>query len=128
MRRTSWFRSVAAVLALWFPLVVGEPSLLQPCPTHGAVVGAMQHHGSPASAHSGHGATHHNDQAPTQHHQCTCLGCCAGSPSVAIATLSVALGFDVVTYDRSEQWATADVLPRPGPDYSYPFKTGPPRA
>src|SRR4051794_27024513 len=127
MRRTSWFRSVAALLALWFPLVVGEPSLLQPCPTHGAA-GVAQHHGSPMAAHSGHSTTNHHDQAPTQQHQCTCIGCCAGSPSTALAPLSVALGLDVVTYARSVQSATADVLPRPGPDYSYPFKTGPPRA
>ena len=38
MRRTWWFRPLASLLTLWFPLIVGEPSLLQPCPTHGSVV------------------------------------------------------------------------------------------
>src|SRR6185503_6762068 len=135
MRRTSWFRSLAAALAAWFPLVVGEPSLLQPCPTHGAAIVASQsapaaHH---AGAHEGHTAadaapSHNHDSSPNgDHHTCSCIGCCTSSAS------SVALPQTLETIDATIIDVPSAVLPsavelaRPAPAFSRPYTTGPPR-
>ena len=158
MRRTWWFRPFAALFAAWFPLVVGEPSLLQPCPTHGAAAAVthaapsahaalaasvphsqhVQHaehsRSSPEAAHVehhdafNHGSTHHDSAPNHQHHNCTCIGCCAGSvgsvvlPSAPTATIDATVRI-VATAQRS-----TETLPRPAPEFSRPYTTGPPRA
>ena len=52
MRRTSWFKPIAVLLAVWLPLIVGEPGLVHACPTHGAptIVRAQHILGHPGHA------------------------------------------------------------------------------
>jgi hypothetical protein len=127
MRRKPWFKSFATLLAVWFPLVVGEPSLLQPCATHGAVQATTDGHG-------GHGApqaeaSEHDPGTPDgTHHECTCIeGCCASfaAPTAPSAPETLVAALEP---DAAPQYATVEALPRPGPEFSRPYNTGPPRA
>src|SRR6185503_9075973 len=120
-RRPFWLRAFAALLAVWFPLVLGEPSLLQPCPTHGA-----------AAAHAGHGApatTHGHNQAPTnKHHDCTCIGCCTAGSAAAVAPAATEFVVAIsLTGEPDIAPAAAAARPTP-PEFARPYTTGPPRA
>ncbi|HXT19037.1 MAG TPA: hypothetical protein VN706_25645 [Gemmatimonadaceae bacterium] len=142
MRRTPWFRALASLLAFWLPLVAGEPGVLQPCPMHGAghAIAASMHgsmHGSmhmtsSAAAMHAHHASHHassNTKQPGHnHHDCTCIDCCAvggallrapDAPRVEIATLIDAPLRSVPSVES---------LARPAPEFARPYTTGPPRA
>lgn len=135
MRRTSWFRALATMLALWFPLIAGEPGVLQPCPMHGAgpaiarsmgltgsvpeSMGHMHHARHAAPAHGGHVPGH-------SHHRCTCVNCCAGAALLRAADApTLATGTVLIGSPASE--ASAQTLARPAPEYSRPYTTGPPR-
>src|SRR4029079_1541964 len=133
MRRTPWFRALATCLAVWFPLVVGEPGVLRPCAMHGSAVGATavpasghSHHAA-ASAESGHGG-HAPASAPThQHHACTCIGACAGSAAVALTTSAPELPALTIAYRPASILPSGERLARPAPSFSRPYTTGPPR-
>lgn len=147
MRSSPLFRTMATLLALWLPLVAGEPGLLQPCPMHGAE-GALIASFRGASAersvapdHAGGDHAHHQaaaassvetDHSPASTHDhncCSCIdGCAPGAPIAFAAppapTLEVANGVQIpVSAIRG-----VESLPRPGPEYSRPYTTGPPRA
>lgn len=138
MRRTWWFNPLATLLTLWLPLIIGEPSLLQPCPTHGAAVvaSAATANAHQASANGQQHTAHHAASADSadhgsapdhQHANCSCIGCCTGSPAITpnfgapIATVVVA------TYTAAPPPVEAAALPRPAPEYARPYNTGPPR-
>src|ERR1700754_5062453 len=108
--RPFWLRAIAAILAVWFPLVIGEPSLLQPCPTHGA------------AAHASHGATtkaHGHDQAPPNtHHDCTCIGCCAAGSPAAAAPLPTEIVVGIARFDEPRIAPIAASLRPAMPEFS----------
>jgi hypothetical protein len=137
MRRTSWFRALAVSLAVWFPLVIGEPGVLQPCPMHGAVAAATSN--ASTSAHAHHAAASaevvHGTHAPAgapapthNHHACTCIGACAGSAAVALTTSAPELPALTVAYRPASILPSGERLARPAPSFSRPYTTGPPRA
>jgi hypothetical protein len=131
------------VLTLWLPLIIGEPSLLQPCPMHGAAFLAAAANGAMSSgmahrlatgmAHEAHAVagtpvSGHDHSSPGHHHICTCIGCCAGSPA-AVPTFGTSVATIVVaTYVAASEPVESAALPRPAPPFSRPFTTGPPRA
>jgi hypothetical protein len=140
MRRSRWTRPFAALFAVWFALMLGDPGTLHSCPMHGGHGG---HGGAPAAAatasgHGAHGAHAMHDVASAdamshdgaQHHgktgPCTCMGqCCAASilaPLPAVAALHVP-----VTVARVEQPLLVAVGDAPAsPDLRLPFANGPP--
>lgn len=138
MRRTWWFRPLATLLTLWFPLIVGEPSLLQPCPMHGSMFVASAttpashaaHHG--AAGHAAHQAAHApasgHHSTPGHHHICTCIGCCTSSAAVASTFEGPATTIIVATYEPVVGHATGESLYHAEPEFSRPYTTGPPRA
>lgn len=144
MRRTPWFRSLASLLAVWLPLIAGEPGLLHPCPMHGAgraVFASLRGEALPApaashdAAHSHHmaagGDGHASHQTPApghSHHDCTCIGCCTVSASAFVAPAPPTAEFVVAEYATARTVPSVESLARPAPEYSRPYTTGPPRA
>ena len=140
MRRTPWFRALATCLAVWFPLVVGEPGVLPPCPMHGGAVAetnaaapaapapVTHSHHAAASAEVSHGSTAPANSPTHGHHACSCLGVCAGSASVALTTLPPELPAVTVAYRPASLLPSGERLARPAPSFSRPYTTGPPRA
>ena len=138
MRRTPWFRALATCLAVWFPLVIGEPGVLQPCPMHGALAAATTgRHPAPTAAHSHHAAAstdgshgaHAPANAPTHdHHACTCIGACAGGAAVALTNSVLELPAVTVAYRPASILPSGERLARPAPSFTRPYTTGPPRA
>jgi hypothetical protein len=135
MRRTPWFRALATYLAVWFPLVVGEPGIVQPCPMHGGVVTTASTAPSPSHSHHGVGAgqTGHADHAPASapthdHHACTCIGACAGSAAVALTTAAPGIPAATVAFRPASILPRGERLARPAPYFARPYTTGPPRA
>jgi hypothetical protein len=151
IRRTAWFRTLATLLAVWLPLVAGEPGVLQPCPMHGAaraviatlrgqpvepgMVGGTgpaatsshQHHdmGSATSA----SADHSSPASNHAHHTCSCIdGCSAASLVAFVVPQQPATEFVVAAYETTRSVPTVASLARPSPEFSRPYTTGPPRA
>lgn len=73
--------------------------------------------GAPASQAPGH-----------DHHNCTCIGCGAGSAAVVPTFEGPTADFEVVTYYAESAPTSAESLPRSPPPFSRPYTTGPPRA
>jgi hypothetical protein len=132
MRRNSVFRTLATMLALWLPLVAGEPGLLHPCPMHGAgraVAAAIRGEVPAAQAASLHGHHAANHQAPSHsHHDCTCIDCSTVATAAFIAPSAPAAEFTVAEYAVARSVPSVESLARPAPEYSRPYTTGPPRA
>jgi len=122
MRQKRWFRAVATVLAVWFPLIVGEPGVVHACPAHGGVAVS-----TPAPTAHHHGASH-GSQPGHDHHDCSCISCCVGSVVAAPAPAGPTTAFVVAIRDADTGRSTAPSRPRQAPDYSRPYTTGPPRA
>lgn len=142
MRRAFWFRSVASLLALWLPLVTGEPGLLQPCEMHGAGrlvlasfgvgASAVSEHGT-ASSHGHHAATaasDHSKGAPSDHggHQCSCIDGCTVAGAAFVAPKAPTASVVVAEVAVARSVPTVESLARPAPEFSRPYTTGPPRA
>jgi hypothetical protein len=150
-RRTVWFRSLATLLAVWLPLVAGEPGLLQPCPMHGAgraviaslrgepiqpgMVGGSAPAAPAATMHAAHnheassaGADHSAPASGHQHHACSCIDGCATSAVAFIAPDAPTAEFIVASYAAIRSVPSVESLPRPAPEFSRPYTTGPPRA
>jgi len=137
MRRTPWFRALATCLAVWFPLVVGEPGVMRPCAMHGGGPTATATATTPAaSGHSHHAvanaaASHRNHtpaNAPTHdHHACTCIGACTGSAAIALITSAPDLPALTIAYRPAAILPSGERLARPAPSFSRPYTTGPPR-
>jgi hypothetical protein len=136
MRRSVRFRSLAAVLAFWFPLVTGEPGILATCPAHGATSAMLAH----APSDAGHGASHmhhaasqggesrHHSAPGHNHKDCTCIGCCCAASGALRAPELPAVELAVVEYQVAPSVPSVESLPRPAPEFSRPYTTGPPRA
>jgi len=122
MRQTRWFRAAATLLAVWFPLIVGEPGVVHACPAHGGVVATTSaatmphHHGAPHGSQPGH-----------DHHDCTCISCCVGSVVAAPVPVAPATVFVDAIRDAETGHPAVASLPRQAPEYSRPYTTGPPR-
>jgi hypothetical protein len=137
------------LLAMWLPLVAGEPGLLQPCPMHGAgpavtaslrgelsklgLLGApaAEHsssHGHHAAASSAAQADHSAPASSHDHHTCSCIDGCTAT-AVAFVTPAVPTAeFTVAEFAAVSSIPGVESLPRPGPEFSRPYTTGPPRA
>jgi len=130
VRRTSWFRPIAVLLAVWLPLIVGEPGVVHACPTHGAPAVTRAQHTSVATAEHHHAAAaqQSHDSAPSHdHHNCTCISCCTGSvaaPATPVAVTTVV----VARYETRSLQPGAQSPPSLAPEFSRPYPTGPPRA
>jgi hypothetical protein len=120
MRRTLLTRALAAIMAVWLALVLGEPAALHHrCPMHDgpapaavdAVHAGHESH-APSSDHGGHG--------------CTCIGTC--SAAGGIAALVANPGAVVALESRRVESPTPDH--RAAPDarraFALPFANGPP--
>lgn len=121
MRRKSWFRAVATVLAVWLPLIVGEPGVVHACPAHGGAAATMtmamaHHHGMPHGSQPGH-----------DHHDCTCISCCVGSVIAAPTITAPTILFVDAIREAGAAYPAASIA-RQAPEYSRPYTTGPPRA
>lgn len=137
MRRDLWFRSLASFLAVWFPLIIGEPGALHPCPMHGAAAAhATMHHGAMSHAAMEPGAmddaaTHDaSPNAPTAPHHshagCTCITCCAVSVAGLLAPDAPASTIDVVVRSVVAALPPATQPLQSGATHVRPYPTGPP--
>jgi hypothetical protein len=149
MRRKAWFRSLATLLAMWLPLVAGEPGLLQPCAMHGAeraVIASLRGEpiqasmagGSAAGHSSSHG--HHaaasssaesHESAPAQghdHHTCSCIDGCTAAAVAFVTPVAPTAEFTVAEFAAATTVPNVESLARPAPEFSRPYTTGPPRA
>lgn len=131
MRRTLWFRSLATLLAVWFPLMVGEPGVLHLCPMHGGspVASAPQ-----PAAHAHHGAAASTELTSKQgsrqghdHHHCTCIASCTSTATAVPAPDPPAVVVVEAAYATKSALPNVGSLARPAPEYSRPYTTGPPR-
>jgi hypothetical protein len=150
-------RSLTALFALWFAVVLGDPGVLHACAmhggTHGSEVSAERAHSggrggmhdvhgaseTPAEAvqqsghggHAGHGA--HGATGGAEHGgkapgPCTCVGhCCAASAAASIPVVAALESPAVVAAHRAPRAAPSDDAPA-SPDLRLPFANGPPRA
>jgi len=126
-------RPFAALIAVWFALIMVEPAALHSCPVHAAHAspsvsladehaghgGAMASHGNAADASQSTG--HHDDHAA-----CTCPGrCTASTVGVALpgAVVGSTVALTIATID--EPVATATFTPVRAP-FVLPFPNGPP--
>jgi len=139
MRRSVWFRSLATLLAFWFPLVAGEPGVVRICPTHGAANGtgpSVMHataSNAHASSHMHHVASQASDdgqQSPPghNHHDCSCIGCCCTANGGLRAPEVASIELAVVEFQVVRSVPSVESLARPAPEFSRPYTTGPPRA
>ena len=137
MRRALWFRSLATFLAVWFPLVIGEPGVLHPCPMHGAgAAHATMHHAGMQDAAMHHGAMHDGamHDAPSgapaaphhDHSGCTCITCCSVSVAGLLAPDVPASTIDVVVRSVIAALPPATQLPQSSATHVRPYPTGPP--
>jgi len=132
-RRARWTRPVAALFALWFALVLGDPGLLHSCPTHGghgsanATASAGAEH--QMATHAEHDASRHGDHG---HHgktgPCTCVGQCCAAP--ALVSLPAVPPLHVPTaVALAEPTLHVAIEPAPAsPASRLPFANGPPTA
>jgi len=132
MRRSPLFRSLATLLALWLPLIAGEPGLLHPCPMHGAgraVVASLLGESVPTATPMSHAHHQGHSQSPAQnHHDCTCINCCTVTATTFVAPDVPAIEFLVAEHAADRSVPGAELLARPSPEHSRPYTTGPPRA
>ena len=127
MRRPWYTRLGSALLALWFVVCVTEPAAaMHRCPMHDGVTGVMVM----TNGHAMHGAARaplHTDSHPSApaHHDCTCLGDCAGAAFAVLPASSIAVVV-AVGHGAHVSTPTAQLtLPVPAP-YARPFANGPP--
>jgi hypothetical protein len=74
MRRRPLDRAFAALLLVWFAIVLAEPAALHACPMHDA---------PPQASDAGHSHSHQAPAPRDQHRGCTCIGDCSAGGSVA---------------------------------------------
>ena len=126
MRRRWYTRIGSALLAIWFVLCVSEPvAAMHRCPMHDGFAGVMvMPNGQTMS-----GAArlpHSPDQQPgPAHHDCTCVGDCAGATFAGNPAVSVTLASAGVRMLRVDTPAAPVTHPVPAP-HARPFANGPP--
>ena len=124
----NWSASVLrALLAFWFVLSVGEPSVAHRCPMHGGML-IEQASPSPMAGHMGAHDGHGRHDSGTQVHHCTCIDCCVGATATALPVVELSLAPATHILVAVPALPSADVLPRPAPPHARPLATGPPRA
>jgi hypothetical protein len=128
-------RTLNALFALWFAVVLGDPGALHTCAMHAAghgashVVSAGEHmamHSGAAPAGVAHGSGSHSpgDGAPV----CTCVGhCCAMSVVAPLPSAPTTQVAEVVAEQRDVAAEPLEAAPSQ-PDLRLPFGNGPPRA
>jgi hypothetical protein len=139
-RRARWTRPLAALFALWFAVVVGDPGLLHSCPMHGghamagmAASAGMQHHSATSAEHaSEHASMDHATQHDASHHAgngpCTCVGSCCVAPAVAPLPGVPAMHVPATVAHAKPVARVAFVVAPAAPDTRLPFANGPPTA
>ena len=130
-RRARWTRPLAALFALWFAFVIGEPGTMHQCPMHGDHGGVFTSasassaaSGHSMAAHGEHGASHHGSHGKTG--PCTCVGQCCAAPALASLPTVAAL---VVPATIALAEPTLHVALEPAavsPALRLPFANGPP--
>jgi len=134
MRRLYLARVLRALLAVWFVLSVGEPSVVHICPMHASAAAelAADGHGEPAhhaaGHHAEHGASSHSHSTGQHQHHCTCINCCVGSAASALAASSVQLQTPHVVAVVAQLPSRDGVRALEAPPHLLPPSTGPPRA
>lgn len=135
-RRTRWTRPLAALFALWFAFILGDPGLLHACPMHGghgvasatASAGAEHH----MAAHGVHASASHDASPDASHHgktaPCTCVGLCCIAPALASLPAVAALHVPVTISRAEPAQLVAFVVAPAAPDLRLPFANGPPTA
>jgi hypothetical protein len=142
MRRDLMLRVLRALLAVWFVLTVGEPSVVHICPMHASAAaeladgpfGTAQAAPGRADAadhasghHAGHGALHHS-HAPGHHaHHCTCISSCVGSASLVLAPAGYRFEAPALVAVFEPAALPGDVAALEDPPHLLPPGTGPPR-
>ncbi len=148
MRRSLWSRILTAVVGLWLVLELGDPGMLH---LAAMSVGAPMTHGMAGMTHDMAGMSHdmagmshdmgpsakgnHGDHdapnggAPEQT-TCPCVaGGCVTATAIALVDAAPRITFaDALAMTPAAERVTVSLLPRPGPRYSRPYTTGPPRA
>ena len=135
-RRARWTRPLAALFALWFAFVVGDPGPLHACPMHGGhgvasatATTVAEHH---APAHGEHASMGHAMSHDTSHHGgtglCTCVGQCCMAPSVAPLPTVSAMHVPTTVSRAEPSLLVAFVVTPAAPDTRLPFANGPPTA
>lgn len=143
MRRSRWTRPFAALFALWFAVILGDPGMLHSCPMHGAhgvhggahaaaaaggghdMAASHSMHGLHAAAEwdapAQHGPQHHDKTGP-----CTCVAqCCVASVVAALPTVAAThVPATVASVEPPLHVAIGDVPA--SPDLRLPFANGPP--
>ena len=110
-------KQLVLLLPLWLALAVGEPSLVHPCPMHGALVQATS--GGEHGAHQHHGAVPGQNQ--DSRHECSCIDGCAASATafvaapaeVPLATIALREPRTLPASDFRARFISARVLPYP---------------
>ena len=135
-RRARWTRPLAALFALWFAFILGDPGLLHACPMHGghgvasatASAGAEHH----MAAHGEHASASHDASPDASHHgktaPCTCVGLCCIAPALASLPAVAALHVPVTISRAEPAQLVAFVVAPAAPDLRLPFANGPPTA
>ncbi|MEO8337625.1 MAG: hypothetical protein ABI664_21795 [bacterium] len=131
-RLSAWSRPFAALFALWFAAILGDPGVLHSCPMHGAhsvhasatsAQPTHDMHGGASTHHASHGDSH--QQTPTG--PCSCVGHCSATnavasvPAVARFTVPVHVALPKVQPEFPEDGIPAS------PDLRIPFANGPPQ-
>ena len=131
MRRTPWFRALATLIAIWLPLIVGEPGVVHPCPMHGAHPPIATSERSAPQAHhavSTRGRSDGGAPPSHDHHGCTCVGSCTSIAGAVPAPDAPTISVIEAGYAARPARPNAESLARQAPEYSRPYTTGPPRA
>ena len=132
-RRARWTRPLAALFALWFAFVLGDPGLVHSCPMHGghgvAASASMVHHSAASAEHAAmdhatsHDASHHGHSG-----LCTCVGSCCAAAAVAPLPGVPALHVPAAVAHAEPAVRVAFVVAPAAPDTRLPFANGPPTA
>jgi hypothetical protein len=108
----------AAVIGLWFGVMIAEPARLHACPMHDLAAAnpaahqMAHHHGVPHDQHSGQ-------------HSCTCIGTCA---TAAAPSAPAVASFATSIVDAADEGIAACARAIIEPDFAIPFANGPPAA
>jgi hypothetical protein len=120
MRRSWLSRLLASVLALGLVVLATEPVLaMHRCPMHDGMMGMRMTPTATTTAGD-------HAPAPAHHHECTCLGDCAGAVHAALPGSPVALELAIVTA-ASRNGGLADYAYVPvRAQHILPFSNAPP--
>ena len=143
MRQRSFTqRAFTALFGIWFGLLVAQPIPLRACPMHDGplpqvaaveaaplTVAADSSHSHDVALHAtlSHAQPSHDAPAEHGHHQCQCLGCCAGASALALPS-APADNLQAMVAPMQVQRITARVALPSVTRFAFalPFANGPP--